>query len=734
MEVTLGGDRLGSGNKQTVEMHNYQMSSFNLEQDFKSSLAPGVLYPFMKLIGTNHGTFDIDLDSFVRTLPTRGPLFGSYKLQIDLFEVPMRLYQAILHNNAQKIGMKMNQVYLPKIDFSCYDFKDQPILKGASMYSRQINDSSLAKYLGLAGIGTNKQYKTDEGDTKLHRKINAIPFLAYYDIFKNYYANKQEENAYVITPGEPTKEKWIKRVQQGGLYNYNWSQILAEYDPYNFELFEITQLNQEETNKLEVANSESFIITLDIPEGKSRELYDVAEHVFIEGGGNPISIKDVAETYGAVLLDRNPIGDTTKEYSIGLAFSINADIEEFYTQQGTQIMFQTDYVENRYSSEIKLTPFALQNIDDMRMSILSKNNFGQEFIIGKTGIGDWNESSGSDGTGLPYSSLIKEIELPDRAGEINYNAFELNGLCVKTYQSDLFNNWLDSEWIEGEEGIAALTAISTQDGKFTVDSFIFAEKLYDIYNRIATGGGSYEDWQDAVYGEGAVRKAETPMYIGGMAAEIMFEEVISSSETNVNGDYQALGTLGGKGTIPTKKDGSPMIRGGRNIHVKLREPGYIMGIVSLTPRICYSQGNDWDLTELDTMDDLHKPGLDGIGFQDLIIERMAWWNTRYNTISEEWERDSAGKQTAWINYQTAIDKCYGDFAKQDGYSFMVLNRNYEMNEETMYGVNDITTYIDPKKFNYAFAYDELAAQNFWIQIHSKVIARRKMGAQQIPNL
>ena len=49
-------------------------------------------------------------------------------------------------------------------------------------------------------------------------------------------------------------------------------------------------------------------------------------------------------------------------------------------------------------------------------------------------------------------------------------------------------------------------------------------------------------------------------------------------------------------------------------------------------------------------------------------------------------------------------------------------------------VNDITTYIDPAKWNYVFADANLAAQNFWVQIHSDVIARRKMAAQQIPNL
>lgn len=168
----------------------------------------------------------------------------------------------------------------------------------------------------------------------------------------------------------------------------------------------------------------------------------------------------------------------------------------------------------------------------------------------------------------------------------------------------------------------------------------------------------------------------------------------------------------------------------------MEEPGYIMAIVSLTPRISYNQGNDWDLTELNSLDDLHKPELDQIGFQDMMVEQLAWWNTRlkaYSAGGGVQQRDSFGKQIAWINYQTAIDKSFGDFAKQDGYAFMVLNRNYEKGTGA-FEVKDITTYIDPAKYNYAFAYTDLASQNFWVQLHFKVTSRRKMGAQQLPSL
>ena len=307
----------------------------------------------------------------------------------------------------------------------------------------------------------------------------------------------------------------------------------------------------------------------------------------------------------------------------------------------------------------------------------------------------------------------------------------MNGLMVKTYQSDLFNNWIQTDWIEGENGIAALSAVNVSEGTLQIDALNLAEKVYNMLNRVALSGGTYEDWQEAVYTQDAVRKAETPIYEGGMSGEIMFEEVIQTAETQIEGQNGALGQLGGKGTLIGTK-------GGRNIHIKAREPIFVMGIVSITPRVCYTQGNEWYLTELDSYDDLHKPALDQIGFQDLILEQMAWWDTRCQLVVPGQEgpsyfRHSAGKVVAWSNYMTAVDKAFGEFALEEGKNFMVLARNYSMIGTTL-SVGDVTTYIDPAKFNYAFAYAARDAQNFWVQLHSRVITRRVMSAHQIPNL
>ena len=99
METNIGGQRLGSGNKETVHLRNYERSSHDLGYVWRSSMASGTLVPFMTEVGLPGDTFDIDLNCVVKTLPTVGPLFGSYKVQLDVFQVPIRLYNAKLHMN-----------------------------------------------------------------------------------------------------------------------------------------------------------------------------------------------------------------------------------------------------------------------------------------------------------------------------------------------------------------------------------------------------------------------------------------------------------------------------------------------------------------------------------------------------------------------------------------------------------------------------------------------------------
>jgi len=306
--------------------------------------------------------------------------------------------------------------------------------------------------------------------------------------------------------------------------------------------------------------------------------------------------------------------------------------------------------------------------------------------------------------------------------------YSQEGLALKTYQSDLFNNWMDTEWIDGPNGINELTSVSTSGDSFSIDSLNIANKVYNMLNRIAISGGSYDDWLKAVYTGERARAVESPVYHGSLIKELAFQEVVSNSAAA----DEPLGTLAGRGKLTGKNKGGKMT-------IDVTEPSVIMGIVSLTPRLDYSQGNKWDMN-LKTMNDFHKPELSAIGFQDLVTTQMVWSDSEWNNTTKTETLYSAGKQPAWMNYMTEVNRTYGNFASevgdphnQGGQMWMTLNRKYEIDPETG-RIQDLTQYIDPSKFNEIFAESALDAQNFWVQIQKNVTVRRKMSAKIIPNL
>lgn len=649
LSKNLGGDRLGSGNKMRIQMRNYERSTHDLSYLWRTTMAAGTLVPYMKILGLPGDTFDINLNAHVLTLPTVGPLFGSFKLQLDVFVCPIRLYNAQLHMNKLNVGLDMSKVKFPlgTLVTNSLDYQTQVPIE-----TRQISQSSLLAYLGHRGNGYQ------QGTNAPARYINAMPILAYYDIYKNYYANKMENVGYIIQGGGGSQIQ----VRAGGVL-----QTFPKTLP-------------------------AGVLTILVP-GIVQASDVVIKHV----GGTwtlPEAFQNidfdhwVDSTYFTVSGYLKGIGTGTTE---GFA----------YTDE---------------SKNLRMYQFPLENIDLMREKILQQSPSSPLTL------------SASSTTLEPYRSIFRRVNdaVSSNKEDPSYSWYAMNGLALKTYQSDIFNNWLRNDIVNGTGGtsINEISAVSTSGGSFTIDSLNLAKKVYDMLNRVAVSGGSYEDWISAVYTHQAFRRTESPVYMGGLSKEIVFQEVVSNSGyENQNGQKEALGTLAGRGTLASKHKGG-------NLYIKLDEPSYIIGIISITPRIDYSQGNDWDM-KLKTMNDLHKPALDGIGFQDLITDQMAYWET--HGPGNDLILYTAGKQPAWLNYMTNFNKTYGNFANPDDQMFMTLNRRYEC-DETTWRIKDLTTYIDPMKFNYIFADTERDAQNFWVQLAVDITARRKMSAKIIPNL
>ena len=145
MSITksIGKNTLGGGNSMEVNLKTYNRSTHNLSYAWRSSMGVGTLVPCLKLIGLPGDTFDIDIDTKVMTHPTVGPLFGSYKMQIDIFTAPFRLYNAMLHNNALNIGLDMSKVKLPVYN---QEMGTEGKIEGSTKLT--YSSSSILTYLG----------------------------------------------------------------------------------------------------------------------------------------------------------------------------------------------------------------------------------------------------------------------------------------------------------------------------------------------------------------------------------------------------------------------------------------------------------------------------------------------------------------------------------------------------------------------------------------------------------
>lgn len=732
IKKTIGGDRLGSGNRMKAELHNYERSTHNLGNVFRSTMAPGVLVPFYKKLALNGDTWSIDLTTLVRTMPAIGPLFGSYKLQLDIFQCPIRLYNGILHNNMTKIGMDMAKVKLPILPLDAIAL-NASLTNIRNYDTHQHSSSSLAAYLGIRGVASIKD--TDFNTQMVTRSFNAVPFLAYYDIFKNYYANKQEEKAYVIrgkgSIDNQSKLGEIYRQNESSTYKiYSMesgtllkNQSFTDITGQSYSQYAYWKLNWEFGNAIFQNKVSEYFRTegrwvIRIPRGAYSRMNEnwfvnLAIYESTDNGANwTKTTNKIIDFNNTSYVKVNYKGDYIE---LELTSAINTFIPS-ETGKIKGILFEGIYYKNLiyYSSETVIQSFDLKNIDDMRIAILQNTSLNTQYDI-------------TMDVGYPYQALWDTS--PDG---LQNNIGKMNGLVLKTYQSDIFNNWLSTEWIDGLNGISAITAVSTASGSFTMDALNLAHKVYNMLNRIAISGGTYEDWQEAVYGEDAIRRAESPIYCGGMSGTIAFEEVVSTADTNTDtaGD-QPLGSLAGKGTLVNADGG--------HVEIHVNEPSYIIGIASITPIIDYCQGNDFDMTEIESLDDLHKPALDQIGYQNVMVERAAWWATTQDPNDGSIAKSGGGKIPAWLEYMTSINQVYGDFADGE-LSFMTLTRNYEVGDALYNGTNqythvkDWTTYINPTKYNYQFANTKIDAQNFWVQIGINAIARRKMSAKVIPNL
>ena len=659
---SIGKNTLGDNNKMRVRLHEYNMSTHDISTVFRSTIGVGTLVPFVKILCQKGDIIDMQMINKTLTQPTLGPLFGTFKLQHFVFFAGFRLYNSWLHNNRTGIGLKMSDIKLPMV-----------LARTNTKGLTELSTSCLYKYLGWTSsrrTGNNKH----QGVYK-----QAVPFLIYQDIFKNYFANTQEEGFYTIgNQSIPTKVEVGNA--QAGIGN-------PVEDGANYIVQIGTQQGIAATGKT---------VKLTTKDGNISDYSSFWKKLTV------LYAHDFTQDASRVSISTLTSDSSTQTITLDK------------TNTGAWAMKEFVYQYDSTEPTINLVKTKLTVLDELRDIVLHRK--GNDSLL----LNDVMTGSSYGGSN-ELTEYIKTIR--------DSQSTKQGGLLIKTYDSDIFNNFIRNEWIEGVGSIAERTSIdiTANEGKLTMDALNLQQKVYNLLNRIAVSGGTYRDWLDTVYTAGKyIDRPETPVFIGGMTQYIEFDEVISKSASETGYGKQPLGDIAaiGRGGKPTNSG---------HIYYQCEEPGYIIGLLAITPLIDYSQGNDFDLN-FQSLDDLHKPALDGIGYQDLIQEQMVGTTAEYKDLNlNSVTQKSYNKTVAWIDYMTNYNKTYGEFAVGGSLDFMVLNRRYETNsgEDT---IQDLTTYIDPTKYIEIFADTDITSQNFWVQTAMNITKRGNYSAKQIPFL
>lgn len=186
---------------QSIRLKRPQSSLFNLSYSNKLTGNFGYLYPFYFEETIPGDTFRISSDVIVRMPALLAPLMHDVDICLNFFQVPYRL----LWNNWDSfITGGANGKEVPAVP--CFRLNGPTGLAA-------FETGSLADYLGVSSPGSG---------TGVDFSVSAMPFLAYYMIWRDYFRDANLDTDVIGEDGRPLMEV------DGNLFNLeNWKQLTS---------------------------------------------------------------------------------------------------------------------------------------------------------------------------------------------------------------------------------------------------------------------------------------------------------------------------------------------------------------------------------------------------------------------------------------------------------------------------------------------------------------------------
>lgn len=228
------------------------------------------------------------------------------------------------------------------------------------------------------------------------------------------------------------------------------------------------------------------------------------------------------------------------------------------------------------------------------------------------------------------------------------------------------------------------------------------------FERNARGGSRYIEQILSHFGvRSSDARLQRPQFLGGGRMPISVSEVLQTSSTD---ETSPQANMAGHG-----------ISAGINNGFKhyFEEHGYIIGIMSITPRSGYQQGVPKDFTKFDNMD-FYFPEFAHLSEQEIKNKEL------YVTDDSAYNEGTFGYTPRYAEYKYKASEAHGDF--RGNLSFWHLNRIFDGRP------NLNTTFVECNPSNRVFATSETDDDKFWVQMYQDVKALRLMPKYGTPML
>lgn len=348
-------------------------------------------------------------------------------------------------------------------------------------------------------------------------------------------------------------------------------------------------------------------------------------------------------------------------------------------------------------------------INDKRVSFYDLTQLDNLYMSLPHSGGDMTSS-----TNLAQTPIAGLFTIPHNSTfKAPFMTVPLGGLWQACYMPDRMNVILNDTFFNNN---VSTVTVSTVGDSFQVDQLVTAKKLWNSRNNDVITNGTFKDWIRVHFGVTPKIMDDMPTFCGATSSDILFEDIRATTSAKIGDADQYLGDKGS----------SAMGYGdSRRFNIEVDRPGYIMAIATLVPRVDYYQSTERYVRHT-KLSDMFRPEFNGIGYQDVLISDLntefpeGWDASVATAVDNNPFAQSVGKQPAWIEYMTAVNKVRGSFCTTERSWVLARDMRADVNpgpDVSPAQNTAFTAYIDPAHWNQPFADQSDTAQNFYAQFY-----------------